>query len=187
MEKQQLIKFSESGSEYKNDEPLIIDLRDNVGGSSTYIYDFLVRLLNSEDIGYSYKYHQKCSNLYLEWLKKENYDWNPLEESKEFEEFFDLIPNKKKIYVLINESTGSAAEEAIAYFKNIENVTIVGEHTNGSFSCGNCLDFYLPNSHLKVYFGTGLVLYNGNINIDAEGGFIGDIKYEDFTKLKLID
>ena len=186
-EKEQLIEFSRIGSKYKNDMPLIIDLRDNAGGSSIYIYDFLVGLLDCEDIGYSHKYIQRCSNLYLDWLKKENYDWNPLDEESVYDETFEMIPNRKKIYVLINEATGSAAEEAIAYLKNIENVTIVGSHSNGSFSCGNCIDFYLPNSHLKVYFGTGLVLYKGTINIDFEGGFKGDISYEHFTKLELID
>ena len=187
IEKQQLIEFSKSGANYKNDEPLIIDLRDNIGGSSLYIYDFLTGLLGNDNIGYTHKYIQKCSNLYLEWLKKENIDWNPFEEENVYKETFEKIPNQKKIYVLFNELTGSAAEEAIAYFKNIENIIIVGDHTSGSFSCGNCIDFYLPNSHLKVYFGTGLVLYDGTVNIDAEGGFKGDISYEEFTKLELID
>ncbi len=87
----------------------------------------------------------------------------------------------------VENDNSSAFEEAIAYFKNIENVTIVEEYTNGSFSCGNCIDFHLPNSHLKAYFGTGLILYNGNINIDAECGFKGDISFEEFVKLELID
>lgn len=41
---------------------------------------------------------------------------------------------------------------------------------------------YMPNSHLKVYFGTGIVLYEGNRNIDEEGGFKGDISFEVFEK-----
>ena len=70
---------------------------------------------------------------------------------------------------MIDEVTASAAEEGIAYLRNIENVTIVGKHSAGCGSCGNCIEIYLPNSHLRVYFGTGLVLYDGKINIDAEG------------------
>lgn len=41
----------------------------------------------------------------------------------------------------------------------------------------------MPNSHFKAYFGTGLVLYDGDRNIDAEGGFFGDISFETFEKM----
>ena len=121
--------------------------------------------------------------MFLDYLKQENCEWNPQENDSIFEEYIPPISNKKKIYVLIDEHTASAAEEGIAFLKNIENVTIVGEHSAGCGSCGNCIEFYLPNSHLKVYFGTGLVLYDGTINIDAEGGFKGNISYEDFETL----
>ncbi|MCR5755670.1 MAG: GNAT family N-acetyltransferase [Acetatifactor sp.] len=92
------------------------------------------------------------------------------------------IPNKKKIFVLLDEVTASAAEEGLAVLKNIEDVTIVGEHSAGCASCGNCLAFYLPHSHLKVRFGTGAVLYEGYRNVDAEGGFKGDIGLPAFKK-----
>lgn len=182
-EKQQLEDFSKKGSEYKNDEPLILDFRGNEGGSTNYIYYFLLGLLGVDDVGYSCRYEQRCSELFLEWLKRENCEWNPLDEASVSEEYIPTLPNTKKIYVLMDELTASAAEEGIAFLKNIENVTIVGEHSAGCGSCGNCMDFYLPNSHLKVYFGTGLVLYEGTINIDAEGGFKGDISYEEFETL----
>ena len=67
--------------------------------------------------------------------------------------------------------------------KSIENVTVVGDHTAGRASCGNYLPIYMPNSHFKAYFGTGLVLYDGDRNIDAEGGFFGDISFETFEKM----
>ena len=182
-EKHQLEEFAKKGPEYKNDEPLILDFRGNKGGSTDYIYYFLLGLLDVEDIGYSLKCVQRCSELFLDYLKQENCEWNPQENDSIFEEYIPPISNKKKIYVLIDEHTASAAEEGIAFLKNIENVTIVGEHSAGCGSCGNCIEFYLPNSHLKVYFGTGLVLYDGTINIDAEGGFKGNISYEDFETL----
>lgn len=182
-EREQLEIFAKKGSEYINDEPLILDFRGNKGGSTHYIYSFLLGLLGVEDIGYSYKYVQRCSDLFLDYLRKENYEWNPEENVTASEECHLPVSNKKKIYVLIDEYTASAAEEGIAYLKNIENVTIVGEHSAGCGSCGNCIEFYLPNSHLKVYFGTGIVLYDGTINIDAEGGFKGDISYKDFEAI----
>lgn len=183
IEKQQLEDFSKKGPEYKNDEPLILDFRGNEGGSTDYIYYFLLGLLGVEDIGYSCKYVQRCSELFLDWLEKVNCEWRPNEKETISEEYISSFSNTKKIYVLIDELTASAAEEGIAFFKNIENAIIVGEHSAGCGSCGNCIDFYLPNSHLKVFFGTGLVLYDGTINIDAEGGFKGDISYEEFEML----
>ena len=68
----------------------------------------------------------------------------------------------------------------------MENVILVGSHSNGSFSCGNCISIYLPNSHLEVYFGTSALLYfldDKYVNIDSIGGFKGDISIEDFDKL----
>lgn len=183
VEKRQLEEFSKKGPEYKNEDPLILDFRGNGGGSTNYIYDFLLGLLGVTDISYSCKYVQRCSELFLEWLKKENCEWNPLEEDSVSEEYSSPVSNTKKIYVLIDEVTASAAEEGIALLKNVENVIIVGEHSAGCAACGNCMDFYLPNSHLQIYFGTGLVLYDGTINIDAEGGFKGDISFEEFERL----
>ena len=156
--------------------------RGNRGGSTTYIYDFLLGVLGIEDIGYSHKYIQRCSELFLDYLKKENIEWDSEEEEIITEEYTPRTSNQKKMYVLIDEVTASAAEEGIAFLRNIENVTIVGKHSAGWGSCGNCIEIYLPNSHLRVYFGTGLVLYDGKINIDAEGGFKVYMSYEEFEK-----
>ena len=62
----------------------------------------------------------------------------------------------------------------------MENVVLVGNHSASMGTCGNCLPIYLPHSHIRVYFGTGLLLYEGIGNVDADGGFKGDISYEDF-------
>lgn len=179
MELKQLQEFAQKGLEYRNSDSLIFDLRGNQGGSTVYIYDFLVGLFG-EEIGYPYKMIQRSSKLFLEWL--EMLEVSCVFEEECSEDYPEKAKNSKKIFVLIDERTASAAEEAIAYFKNIENVTIVGNHSAGCGSCGNCITFYLLNSHLKVRFGTGLVLYDGNINIDAEGGFKGDISMLQFER-----
>ena len=181
-ERKQLETFKDSAQRYKNHDPLIIDLRDNAGGSTTYIYDFLCELTDRE-VGYSLKYVQKNSKLFLAYLKKKGIEWEGKKEIEVLEETCPPIPNEKPIYVLFNEYSASAAEEAIAFLRNIENVTLVGNHSAGVGSCGNCISVYLPYSHLEVYFGTGLVLYDGHINIDAEGGFKGDISEKEFLEL----
>lgn len=181
-EREELEEFSKCGVRYGGSGPLIIDLRDNAGGSSVYIYDFLAGLLGEEP-GYSCKYVQKYSELFLEVIREENPDFEPAEKLETAEIKEPMLQNEKPIYVLINENSGSAAEEAIAYLKNVENVTIVGNHSAGCFVSGNCITVYLPNSHLPVHFGTGIVLYDGTRNIDEEGGFQADISYEKFVEI----
>ena len=180
-EKVQLNEFASHAEDYKNDEPLIIDLRDNAGGSTIYIYDFLCNLMGCE-VGYTLKAILKYSPLFLEYLKMINVEPDNEKEVEIIEETWEPTPNKKPIFVLFNEFSASASEEGIAYLRNIENVTTVGTHTAGCTSCGNCMKIYLPNSHLEVYFGTGFVLFDGK-NVDAEGGFQADISYEEFLEI----
>lgn len=180
-EKQQLEEFAKRGNDYRNKVPLILDLRDNQGGSTVYIYDFLKDLIGKEP-GYSLRFLQRSSALYRDYLKMRGIDWVPEQPEEWTEELCPVVPNEKPIYVLINEKTASAAEEGIAFLKNMENVTLVGNHTKGCVSCGNCFPMYLPHSHLEAYFGTGLLLYDGHRNIDADGGFKGDIDYETFLR-----
>lgn len=183
-EKKELEEFANKGSEYHNSKPLILDFRGNGGGSTMYIYDFL-KGLTAQDVGYSLKFLQRSSSLFKDYLDSQQIEWIPQNSDQYQEEICPQIKNEKKIFVLIDEKTASAAEEGIAYLKNIENVTIVGDHSAGCASCGNCISIFLPNSHMEVYFGTGIVLYNGNQNIDAEGGFKGDMRIEAFEAMCL--
>jgi len=180
-ELKQLEEFAQSGPSYRDAEELILDFRGNIGGSSTYIYDFLEGLLGQE-VGFSGTMLQRSSQLYEAYLKKRHIDWRS-EKRETRDEFVCLrTQNKKRIYALIDEETASAAEEGIAVLKNIENVMIVGTHTAGCGSCGNCLSLYMPHSHFKAYFGTGWLIYDEHHNIDAEGGFRGDISWPVFEK-----
>lgn len=183
-ERPQLEDFIARAAQYKNEEPLIIDLRDCVGGSDTYIWKFIKGLFDVE-AGFSCKFRQKNSKLFREYI---HMYWPEFEEEddteiEQYEQDASVIEASKKIYVLINENTCSAGESAIAFLKTITGTTIVGTRSGGCFVCGNCMEVYLPNSHLPAYFGTGMCLYEKTRNIDAEGGFLGDISYEDFVKL----
>lgn len=174
-EEKELLEFSQSYVRYQNEAPLIIDLRDNSGGSDVYIWDFITGLFRAEP-DYPCKFVQNYSELFCAYT---NIDKHGI---KSEESDGVRIRNRKPIYILINEKTASSAESAIAYFKTVENTVTVGTHTAGCFTCGNCMTVYLPHSHLPVYFGTGMVLYEKTRNIDAEGGFHADMTYEDFLK-----
>lgn len=182
-EKRQLEEFATKGKEYRTTDPLILDFRGNRGGSSVYPYEFLEGLTGCEP-GSPRRFFQRWSTLFEEDLKKKGVEWpEDFPVMEWIVETPEVTPNKKKIYVLFDECTGSAAEEALGVLQNTENVVLVGEHSSGCASCGNCITIYLPNSHIKVYFGTGLLLYDGVRNVDAEGGLRGDISFADFEKL----
>lgn len=174
-EEAELEQFSASFPEYQNGEPLIIDVRDNPGGSDIYIWNFIKGLFGAEP-DYPCIYVQKYSPLFREFAQLEERGTETVESDGV------TIKSNKQIYVLMNEKTSSSGESAVAYLKTVENTVIVGTHTAGRFTCGNCMTIYLPNSHLPVYFGTGMVLYEKTRNMDAEGGFRGDISYKEFLK-----
>ena len=175
-EEKELEQFSSNYALFQNNESLIIDVRDNPGGSDIYIWNFIKGLYGTEP-DYPCRFVQKYSALFREAAQV---DKNGI---KVVESDGIVIRSSKPVYVLINENTASSAESVVAYFKTVENTVIVGTHTAGCFSCGNCMTIYLPNSHLPVYFGTGMVLYEKTRNIDAEGGFQADISYEEFLRI----
>lgn len=180
-ERSELEGFIESAVRYRNDDPLIIDLRDNPGGSDAYIYDFILGLFGVEPC-YSCCFIQRYSPLFRAYLKQKHIPIEPKADVEVREDELIPIESRKPIYVLFNENTFSSGESAVAYLKTVSSTVTVGEHTGGAFSFGNCLRIYLPNSHLPVYFGTGMVLYERTRNIDAEGGFRGDISMEEFER-----
>lgn len=175
-EEEELERFSESYPMYRNDGPLIIDLRDTPGGSDIYIWNFIKGLYGVEP-DYPCIFVQKYSEL-IRQASGTGKQGTITHESDGV-----MIKSKKPIYLWVNENTASSAESAVAYFKTAENVTIVGTHTAGCFSCGNCMTVYLPHTHLPVYFGTGMVLYEKTRNIDAEGGFLAELSDEEFLKI----
>lgn len=177
-EQAELEEFSRSFPRYQNDDPLIIDVRDNGGGSDIYFWDFFKGLFGAEP-DFPCSFVQRYSPLYREYREANHWE----QEGAESEDCDGVtIKSPKQMYILVNEKTASSAESAVAYLKTVENALVVGTHTAGCYSCGNCMMIYLPNSHLPVYFGTGMVLYEKTRNIDAEGGFQADISYEEFLQ-----
>lgn len=180
-ERMQLEAFAAGAEAYRNEKPLVIDLRNNSGGSDGYIWEFLRGLFGVEPV-YPCKYVQKNSELFREALGVMGITNAPdLEQAVVVREEREVsIPSRKPIYVLFNEGTCSSGESAIAYLRTVESAVLVGERSGGCFTCGNCIQIWLPNSHLSVYFGTGMVLYEGDRNMDAEGGFRGEIALEEW-------
>lgn len=187
-ERLQLDDFARSGEKYKDVPCLIFDLRQNIGGSDTYLCDFMEGL-NGEVPDYPMDFRQNNSDTFLEWLKENNEDIEMEPGIMEDKSEGKTLQKEQDIYVLVDRCVASSGESAVANLKTMSGAVIVGENTRGCFFCGNCIDIYLPNSGLKVYYGTGRLLYNGTQNIDELGGFEADIcgayEVEDVVKMYL--
>lgn len=187
-EREQLDAFAKSGENYKDAPCLIFDLRQNRGGSDTYLYDFLVGL-NGEEPDFPIDFRQMYSDTFVEWLANEcdmhGFEQGIAEEKSEGK----ILEKAQKIYVLVDRRVASSGESAVANLKTMSGTVVLGENTSGSFFCGNCIHIYLPNSGICVYYGTGRLLYNGTQNIDELGGFAPDIygafEVEDVVRMYL--
>ena len=173
-EKRQLDEFVEFGKEIINEKPLILDLRDNCGGSDIYICEFLQNLLGATP-DYPCWFRLRKGKLFEQYLLS-------LDKRYQLDNFPSIVrsegtimPNKKPIFALIDNGVASSGESCVALLKSVESSTLIGESTFGCFSFGNCIRIYLPNSHLEVFFGTGILLYNKNTNIDSVPGFAPDV------------
>lgn len=172
-EKCQLENFAKSGADYKNCPYLIFDLRMNGGGSDTYLWEFLEGLTGEQPEA-PIDFLQKNSDTFVEYVK-EQYDMEIEPGIETYQSEGKMISCGQKIYVLIDRYVSSSGESAIANLKAIEGTVVLGENSGGRYFSGNCIDIFLPNTGLSLYYGTGRVLYNGTQNIDELGGFAPDI------------
>jgi hypothetical protein len=106
--------------EYKDAKGLIIDIRDNGGGSISNAFNILNRLTDKQlligkEIAKNGKAHNAFDVAKEVWL-------NPTADSKKF---------LGKVVILTNRSCYSAASHFAAYAKALPNVTIVGDQTGG--------------------------------------------------------
>ncbi|MFA5576647.1 MAG: S41 family peptidase [Tissierellaceae bacterium] len=152
-------------------ENIIIDLRDNPGGSVINIdkwYRGFTGTRLQKDMVQSGLYTN--TSLALTRNKFENKEnekdevkdsclqeistyeymdyfpgWSPVE----FREFI-AIKNDVNVYILIDKSTSSAAEFLAYYLRKLDNVLLVGTNTNGCTLTGNCSPAYLPNSKIRL-------------------------------------
>jgi Peptidase family S41/Tricorn protease C1 domain len=134
--------------EYKNAKGLIIDIRDNGGGSISNAFKILNRLtdkslLVGKEIAKKGTAHNDFDVAKEVWL-------NPTADSKKF---------LGKVIILTNRSCYSAASHFVAYARALPNVTIVGDQTGGGGG--------LPTG-LELSNGWAL-RYSATIGTDAKG------------------
>lgn len=162
---QVLEQLKKALNEFKENkvEDLIIDVRNNGGGDD--------------------KFGSKIAGLFSKnksfYLQENLYN----QKNKVFEKQLDLFiePNyigfDKKIVVLANSKSVSAAEGFVYNLKKLENVMSVGiTGTNGSFGTISDGQILMPENYMINYPKTACLDENGKIMIDSDYTGIGGVK-----------
>lgn len=191
------IDWIKSAEKMKDKSSFIIDLRSNSGGRSEYgdywIEEFTGQLPARENQSYKIGIFEKLSaetqilqpllSTYSEHSFYYPFLYTSIDEmimnNKSFVYYKkndekNIIKNDKKIYVLFNRQTGSAAEWFIDALKDIENVTFVGTNSAGCMISANAGSLFLPNSDLQFVCGFGSYIADKN-NFSEDYGFEPDI------------
>ena len=171
---------------------LIIDLRDNGGGSLDACRNLFSYLVDEKFVYLSESQINKRFNPYwqgkgvvnaLKGLSFELTSSKVLEEEYgyyklKFKGTKSLQPNKNnyngKVYVLINGYSFSASALLSANLKQIKRATFVGQETGGAYNgcvAGNIPTLNLPNSKLMLRMGLYPVLPNAHTEIIGRGVF----------------
>lgn len=152
----------------RNSPHLIVDIRDNSGGMNSS-FPAILKYLNTNNFKDIYSHFRSTAdNLQAEkamidqalaqgWISaKEAKPWQDglaknqkkigkmVKSSVENIKFKEVIPNPKKVSVLMNEHCYSSAEYFVFYAKQSKKVTLFGNHTGGVMDYGNVREHKLP-------------------------------------------
>ena len=145
-------RFDSIYSSLLNTNSLIIDLRENGGGSGEQANYILSHFLKEPTLTASYKLRKRKNN---EWETYEADTINPIENKAIYD---------KPIILLVGPGTFSAAEDFCVAFINAKRGDLIGTSTAGS--TGNSINFDLPNG------GYGQVTYKRDFFPDGKE-FVG--------------
>ena len=135
----ELTKYSESGSQFKNQKLFIVDLRHNGGGYSNYNTNWVKNYIANIQWLAIYG-NVKLSSTVTELPLKERV-------------FKALNDNNRKI-ILIDKYVASSGEGAYMDFELIRNTLFIGTNTSGCCLSGACVCVQLPNSTIALRLGT---------------------------------
>lgn len=171
-----MVLLSEFLSGMKDKENLIIDIRENSGGSDTYWMKLVKRLI-SEPI--SWKYYNLVRGSYIEPFAEAKTGVRyktldsvqslpapvlaglPKDAVQDFNKYFtadhrlepeDSIRFQGKVYLLVSRRVFSSSEKFASFAKSTGWATLVGERTGGDGLGTDPVLVKLPQSHVMVRF-----------------------------------
>lgn len=143
----EFVKLNELLIDFPNAEGYIVDLRHNNGGDVSHSFSFLGKFINEDKLFLRSKTKNgKGKEDYTEW-----YDWY-------LKKGNNLI--NKPLVILTDRHTVSAAERMVMAAKTIENCTIIGDTTNGTF--GTKISKELANGWYFSYSIQKVIMFDGN-------------------------
>lgn len=167
---------------------LIIDLRGNSGGNSTYSDKFANYLCGTKIDSYRKLYVRATPEAQkIQQQSSPNAFWAGLPESEDFIFFregknYSIDKNKaymKPIYILTDRITGSSAEMFLLRMIHHPCVKVIGDNSAGMETFGNMGSAFLKNSQIKVAIGMNYrVLFEDNFELN---GYKPDLQCEDGT------
>jgi len=199
----ELNEFLNTAQKYGDEPYLIIDIRDNHGGNTTWPKNWVMRYSGSMPSGvltwseltsktsmvgrYNYtryvleNYSGMDEDFYNTKLNEYDSSSDSFESTSKMPYWDSLyipqiskISNDATIIVVMDKGVASAGEGFISYLKQMENVVFIGENTLGALTFGQISYHQLPNSKIDLVVPISL-----NIFVDKmfreEMGFQPDI------------
>lgn len=184
-------EIAENIKQISKNQSVIIDLRDNYGGSAVIGEKYIYPYIFSDSINVNSKWYMLDSSN-NQCVKKEDISRNifelrlaPTDEKPERNNIGWLTSYRSfdyngesayqpNVYILINNGTGSAADGFVSALKNSSAVTVIGENTAGEGLADSFICNYLPNSGLVFIYMYGQA-YNSDGTDNSLYGTAPDI------------
>lgn len=181
-------KFLEYADQYKDENILIVDLRNNSGGNGILPLKWMNNY-SSEFVATNYSSVKYITiDKIKDYVNEDKDNYQPLNElsevygldeiSKEYSKALahddKFVSNENLLIILANKNTGSAGEMFVDLAHNVENTIIVGTNTAGVLIGDSTGYITLPNSKVPVTFGTGLSFFPENY-FEEFVGFMPDL------------
>ncbi|WP_297233553.1 S41 family peptidase [uncultured Flavonifractor sp.] len=162
----QLERFAACGGEYADEPVLIFDVRANPGGSDRWIMNWFEGFTGQPAQPkrvFSARYSQMFCRAFDFDPENDLGTWMVSEDQGTW------TPSETVTLLLADKGTASSGETVVEFFRSMENVLAIGGPTSGCALVPNNSGFYLPNTGLYVYFGTGLAFHETMDNWDGMG------------------
>ena len=171
-QEKQLERFSNCGSEYTDAPLLIFDVRGNGGGSDIWVNGWFEGWTGESPdpkISLGYKYSQLGYKVFSDYCPVDKVgSWGVYHSQGTW------VERTGTTFVLTDKGVASSGETAIQALGTVDNVVFVGGATGGCSLVPNNSTFYLPNTGLSTYFGSGII-FNQSIQNKDDVGHLPDL------------
>lgn len=168
----ELERFASCGGEYADAPVLLFDVRRNPGGSDRWIMDWFEGWTGQPCASrrvWGHRYSQLSCKVFSYYPEEQMGTWRVVQRDEG-----TWVPREGVTFLLTDKGTASSGETVVEFLHSVENVLVVGAPSSGCSLVSSNWHFYLPNTGIEVYFGTGLSFCEAMENRDGVG-FLPDL------------